>query len=163
MIIEFDIPSPVNAKQLTIFVRALCAYDYLWLQSNPRTPDLYESGVRYSRQPGGVERFLPIPRILDAGEADCDQLAPWRAAELRLRYGIRAQPEVRKMAANLFHVFVRHPNGRVEDPSARLGMSIPRRLVLAGEKLLPKQQRKKPKNVPIRRVAVAGSWSAWAR
>jgi hypothetical protein len=142
MLIEFDIPSPVDVKVLNIFVRALCAYDVLWLQRHPETPDLYTSGVRYRTQPLGIERFKPIPLILAQRNADCDQLAPWRAAELRVRHGIKAMPEVKQMGKALFHVFVRLPNGQAEDVSAHLGMAVPERLAAAGRKL------PKPKKAP---------------
>lgn len=161
MIIEIDIPSPVTAKELNIFVRALCAYNVSWLRQHPDTPDLYASGVRYSRQ-SGIERFLSIPRVLAQGDGDCDQLAPWRAAELRVRRGIKALPEVKRMEANLFHVFVRLPGGRVEDPSAHLGMSIPRRLVEAGRRVLAKQGTRRNGLFAHPRIA-APAWSAWAQ
>lgn len=136
MIIEYNIPSPVDVQTLNIFVRALCAYDVLWLRRHPRTPNLYDSGVRYEMQPAGCEHFAPIPVVLAAGSGDCDQLAPWRAAELRVRHGIKAMPEVRQMGPALFHVFVRYPDRRVEDVSARLGMKIPKKLVEQGKQIL---------------------------
>jgi hypothetical protein len=136
VLIEFDIESPVNTKVLNIFVRTLCAYDVYWLRLHPRTPDIYKSGVRYRSQSPGVERFLPIPAVLAAGGGDCDQLAPWRAAELRVRHGIKAMPEVVKISDRLFHVFVRYPNGKAEDISAHLGMRIPQRMAAAGRRKL---------------------------
>lgn len=142
MLIEFDIPSPIDTRALNIFVRTLCAYDVLWLQRHPNTPPLLKSGVRYMQQPPGVERFKPIPLVLAAGEGDCDQLAPWRAAELRVRHGIRAMPEVKQMGPNLWHVFVRMPNGRAEDVSAHLGMRVPPRLAAIGRMILA--NRRKP-------------------
>lgn len=123
-------------RVLNIFVRALCAYNVLWLKQHPNTPDVYASGVRYKTQPGGCERFLPIPYVLAAGSGDCDQLAPWRAAELRVRHGIKAMPEVVKMHDALYHVFVRHPDGKAEDVSAHLGMSVPPRMAAAGRRLI---------------------------
>lgn len=160
MLIEFELPSPVDVKVLNIFVRALCAYDVLWLQRHPETPNVYESGVRYSTQPLGVERFKPIPLILAQGTADCDQLAPWRAAELRVRHGVRALPEVKQMGRALFHVFVRLPNGKAEDISAHLGMKVPERLAAAGRMLLGKQR---TPHAPVRpAVAAARSWSRFA-
>lgn len=159
MLIEFDIPSPVDERVLNIFVRALCAYDVLWLQRHPETPDLYKSGVKYERQPMGAERFLPIPMVIAAGGGDCDQLAPWRAAELRVRHGIKAMPEVRKMESHLFHVFVRMPNGKAEDISARLGMSIPSHLVAKGQEILRRQRG----SATHARSSAAVPWSPWAR
>lgn len=139
MLIEFDIPSPIDVRALNIFVRALCAYNVLWLQRHPSTPELLKSGVRYMAQPPGVERFKPIPLVLAQGAGDCDQLAPWRAAELRVRQGVKAMPEVRQMGPALYHVFVRLPNGRAEDVSAHLGMRVPPRLAAIGRRLLAQQ------------------------
>jgi hypothetical protein len=154
VIIEYNIPSPVDVKALNIFVRALCAYDVLWLRRNPSTPNIYESGVRYRTQPVGVEQFKPIPMVIAAGEADCDQLAPWRAAELRERHGIKALPEVRQMGKALFHVYVRLPDGKVEDVSARLGMAIPKKIVAKGREILAQKGRR---NRVSERVHTAGS------
>lgn len=139
MIIEYNIPSPVDVKALNIFVRALCAYDVLWLKRHPETPDLYKSGVRYKSQPAGCEHFAPIPLVLAAGSGDCDQLAPWRCAELRVRHGVKAMPEVKQMGPALFHVFCRLPGGKVEDVSARLGMDVPPKLAQVGRAILRKK------------------------
>ena len=160
MLIEFEIPSPVDAKALNIFVRALCAYDVLWLERHPEAPDLYNSGVRYRTQPLGVERFKPVPLILAQGNADCDQLAPWRAAELRVRHGIKAMPEVKKMGQALYHVFVRLPDGSAEDVSAHLGMKVPERLAAAGRKLPPprKLPRYYAKPTPAARPSFPVTW-----
>ena len=161
MLIEFDIPSPVDVRVLNIFVRALCAYDVLWLQRHPETPDLYASGVRYREQPLGVERFKPIPLILAQGNADCDQLAPWRAAELRVRHGVKAMPEVKQMGRALYHVFVRLPNGQAEDVSAHLGMKVPVRLAAAGRKLPPAQRLPRYVNRPTSTARAAAAFESW--
>lgn len=139
MLIEFNVPSPVDVQALNIFCRCLCAYNVKWLREHPETPPLYQSGVRYVEQPIGVEQFKPIPLVLAAGQGDCNQLAPWRAAEIRVRNGIKALPEVKQMGPKLFHVFVRLPNGEVEDTSARLGMAVPERLAAIGRELLRKK------------------------
>lgn len=138
MRIEFDVEKP-DKPQLTVLVRALTALDMLYLLAHPKAPLLSKSGVRYESQPGGGERFLTIPAVLAAGSGDCDQLAPWRAAELRVRYGIRAMPEVKRMGKNLWHVFVRYPDGRVEDVSAALGMPVPPRLAALGRAIIRRQ------------------------
>lgn len=138
MKIEFEL-ARVDVPQVTVLVRALTALNMLYLRAHPNAPLMHKSGVVYRTQPGGCERFKTIPSILAAGNADCDQLAPWRAAELRVRYGIKAMPEVRRMAKNLWHVYVRYPDGRVEDVSARLGMPVPARLVMAGREILRRQ------------------------
>lgn len=153
MLIEFSLPT-VDVQHLNVLVRALCALDVIYLRAHPRTPLLKASGVRYQTQPKGCERFRTVPAVLAAGQGDCDQLAPWRAAELRVRYGIRAMPEVKKMGANLWHVYVRMPDGRVEDISAHLGMPVPATLARMGREII----RRKRHHEPTRsRLAVARS------
>lgn len=88
-------------------------------------PPIYESGVVYEREtrsapPVGVERFQTARDCYLLGHADCDGLAPWRAAEA-IRDGERARAEVIESPSG-YHVRVRHEDGSVEDPSALLGM-----------------------------------------
>jgi hypothetical protein len=99
-----------------------------WLRTHPDTPNLYLSGVRYRRETtthGGhnEERFLTIPWVLHLGWGDCDDLAPWRAAELResLVDPYAAARSVR-MDPFTWHIIVLRGNGQVEDPSRLLGM-----------------------------------------
>jgi hypothetical protein len=172
--IEFWLPRPIHARDLNIFVRALTAYNVRWLRAHPETPSLRASGVRYVRQNVGWERFLPIPYILAAGGGDCDQLCCWRAAEIRVRQGIAAVPEVIQINERLFHVFVRFPNGRAEDISAHLGMRVPQRMAAAGRAKLAKwwkQRKRSQRNAGVSNHAVAavsrrfvqeaGWWSDW--
>lgn len=139
MLIEFHLPT-VDVRHLNVLVRALCALDVIYLRAHPQTPLLKDSGVRYKTQPKGCERFLTVPAVLAAGSGDCDQLSPWRAAELRVKHNIRAMPEVRKMGKNLWHVYVRMPDGSVEDISAHLGMPVPATLAALGRDILRKRQ-----------------------
>lgn len=57
---------------------------------------------------------------------NCEDLACWRAAELRVRHNIMAEPTfIWKLRANggyLYHILVKYPDGRIEDPSRTLGM-----------------------------------------
>ncbi len=57
---------------------------------------------------------------------NCEDLACWRAAELRVRHGIKAQPtftwKQRPNGGYLYHIQVQLPDGRKEDPSRVLGM-----------------------------------------
>ena len=46
-------------------------------------PPLYRSGLHYEREPPGQEVWPDIPRIIEAGWGDCEDLACWRAAEWR--------------------------------------------------------------------------------
>jgi len=74
---------------------------------------------------GGGEIFREIPRIIENGGGDCDNVASWRAAELR-ELGINACPFItwrtRSDGGMTYHVIVRWPDGSSEDPSLLLGM-----------------------------------------
>jgi hypothetical protein len=110
-------------------LRALFAIDLEWLAANPRTPWLYQSGVRYERE--RYERWRSIPVCLAELAGDCEDLACWRAAEIVLREGdSQARPIWTKRYSPkrngwLYHIVVRRGDGRLEDPSRLLGMGEP--------------------------------------
>lgn len=107
-----------------------------WLRAYPQTPDLYSAGVIYKPESqkkdakGNIteygETWQTIPWVLYRGYGDCEDLGAWRAAELRQKYGIRALPyiKVKQMPGGFWraHVVVQWPGGKIEDPSAKLGM-----------------------------------------
>lgn len=105
-------------------LESLVMADQLFLFRH-HVPPLYQSGVRYREEPeDGVEEFASIPVVLARGWGDCDDLAPWRVAELR-NAGERAKIRIqwrRTRRGKLFHIVVRRADGSIEDPSARLGM-----------------------------------------
>jgi hypothetical protein len=74
---------------------------------------------------GGGEHFREIPRIIEHGGGDCDNVASWRAAELR-ELGVNAKPYItwrqRPDGGMTYHVICRLPDGSSEDPSLLLGM-----------------------------------------
>jgi hypothetical protein len=76
------------------FARSVMRVNQIWLRANPKCPRLYDLAdnprfrVKYAREPWagtGVEDFAPIETCLKRGWGDCDDLAPWRAAEIRER------------------------------------------------------------------------------
>lgn len=90
-------------------------------------PPLYKSGVRYQNEPvdGSCEEFATIEPVYTRGWGDCDDLAPWRCAELRNngeKAKIRIQWKRQKSGRKLFHIVVRRGDGSIEDPSRILGM-----------------------------------------
>lgn len=117
--------APITPRNLDILLECLTLLDLHWLHSNPDTPLLYESGVFYQREPDGQENWLTVPYVIEQGFGDCEDLACWRAAELRLQ-GIVARPFASKVVNSdgtvQFHARVRLGNNAVEDPSRRLGM-----------------------------------------
>lgn len=90
------------------------------LLRNDDLPALYESGVRYRREPQGRERWQLAPHTYHFGYGDCEDLSTWRAAELRVA-GYAARPVVYRSGPRTLHVVVVTPWG-VEDPSRVLGM-----------------------------------------
>lgn len=71
--------------------------------------------------PGACERFLsPMQVLSEGGDCDCDDVAPWRAAELQLR-GIAAIAIPVKDPIG-WHCVVELADGTTEDPSRRVGM-----------------------------------------
>lgn len=92
-----------------------------------QVPPLYSSGVRWQNEPTdwGYEDFAIIPAVMQRGWGDCDDLAPWRCAELREqgeRAKIRIQWKTMNDGGKLYHIVVRRENGQIEDPSRILGM-----------------------------------------
>jgi hypothetical protein len=85
-----------------------------------RLPAIYESGVRYIRRDAG-ERWQTPTETMRRGGGDCEDLATWRAAELRL-HGEPARVIVYRSAPGVLHAVVRRGDGSIEDPSRRLGM-----------------------------------------
>lgn len=87
-------------------------------------PPLYASGVRYALERRG-EVWLDCVRVLELRHGDCEDLAAWRCAELRLAGDpgavtmFSARP---RGSGRLIHIVVLHGNGELEDPSRALGM-----------------------------------------
>ncbi len=113
-------------EALRIALEALYQRDVDYLRRHPLTPGVYDSGIYYQEEPPGSEDWADVPTILKLGWGDCEDLACWRAAELFVRHGIAAKPEVTcQISADgtrLYHITVALPDGRSEDPSRNLGM-----------------------------------------
>lgn len=116
-----------NQVAINALLRALVICDEVWLRQHPECPLLYESGVRYVEEPPLEEWFADIPTVLTRGFGDCDDLAAWRCAELRVRFHTPAEVytlrQVSPEGATLYHVQVTSPLTGAEDPSSMLGMN----------------------------------------
>lgn len=116
---------PGRGRSLQALVEVVEGLNVDFLRANPRTPWLYRSGVRYAPElPEERETFATIPAVLERRTGDCDDLAPWRSAELRVRCGVPAKAVVLQIRPGLWHVVVRVGNV-FEDPSRALGMRGP--------------------------------------
>lgn len=101
------------------------------LRESPELPKLYASGVRWKREPTPppplhrVEQFDDPLLCIARGWGDCDDLAPWRSAELAIECGQewRYVPFAIPTPAGAHIVVYDRNTGRIfEDPSALLGM-----------------------------------------
>lgn len=112
-------------------LEALTIANIAYLLSQPHTPDLYASGVRYLEEEPGVDEWQDIPDTLARRTGDCEDLSCWRVAELRVRYnepdathGISVDdiPDKSGRIVTTYHITVIRQDGTKEDPSRRLGM-----------------------------------------
>jgi len=111
-----------------LLLSVLANADLLYLRTHYPIPSIYSGVVRYEREPLGQEKWKGISACIRDGFADCEDLACWRTAELAHK-GIRARPafwrrvhRTTRGKINVYHVVVLYPDGRIEDPSRRLGM-----------------------------------------
>jgi hypothetical protein len=126
VIADFDGERNPRASKayLRILCDALVSLNLIYLQDHPATPSLYETGIRYVRDPVPVEDWQTIPELLYRGCGDCKSLACYRVAEL-LRQGVKAIVQFRWRGNGnraTFHIQVQLPDGTIEDPSKILGM-----------------------------------------
>jgi len=122
----------------------LLVADIEFLRAHPNTPRIYNANVVYQREPlpdeikamypqctspciapVHPEEWKTIPFCMEDGQADCEDLASWCCAERIVFDGIAAKTEFSwRQVGNMFiyHIYVRLPDGSIEDPSKRLGM-----------------------------------------
>lgn len=82
--------------------------------------------VRWRPEPPGQEHFDHAAKVMSRGWGDCDDLAPWHAASLRVTGkdpGARAV--VKRSGQKRWHAIVKRSDGRIEDPSLAAGMPGP--------------------------------------
>lgn len=83
-------------------------------------PELYESGIVYRREPKGREWWeaaVDILGLVADRSGDCEDLAAYRAAELRVFDGEDAIVRVVRTSRGTFHAVVERGDGEIEDPS----------------------------------------------
>lgn len=129
---SFDTLSPdAKVKFLYHLLDSLILADTLYLQATPSCPLLYDAGLRYQAEEIGHDDWRDIPAVLEYRGGDCEDLACYRVAELRVRFGEPARPRItsRVIASpkygsfTLYHITVFRGDGAtIEDPSKNLGM-----------------------------------------
>lgn len=126
---------------------ALAKIDYDYLAAFPSTPMLYGSGLKYHDDSHEEcwqnvckiqeDDWADIYSCLKNGYLDCEDAVAWRCAEL-WRRGIKALPFPvleSEIKGQLWHMLVIWPDGRIEDPSAILGMRTNKNYDLDNSKL----------------------------
>ena len=97
-------------------------------QSGVPIPELYESGVVYRREPVGREWWETAQDavgIASKRSGDCEDLACYRAAELRYFQGEPAIVRIMRTQRGSFHAVVQRADGSLEDPS-RIAIELER-------------------------------------
>ena len=93
--------------------------------SAPTFSDAIRQGVRWQPEPPGQESFDHAMKVAARGWGDCDDLAPHRAASLRVSgQDPNAKAVVYKSGPGRWHAIVQRGDGRLEDPSRTAGMSV---------------------------------------
>lgn len=113
-----------TAKMLLGLLTKLVEANLVYLRRFPKTPHPYAANIRYIREKPGEETWQGIGQILAKGGGDCEDLASYLAAYEQF-HGVNATPLVlykQLPQGHLFHIVVKYPDGRKEDPSKKLGM-----------------------------------------
>ena len=113
---------------LTLGLDTMTAWNVRQMQHRA-FPDLYSSGVRYEREilcnhggkVGICEEWWTTSVLYARRSGDCEDLSCTLAAQLILRGETKARARARRSSIG-WHIQVRHPDGTIEDPSAKLGM-----------------------------------------
>lgn len=114
------VAAPPNRAALEALAEGLTGMNFQFIlaarRRGVRVPTIYASGVRYRREAPRQERWQTVAELLRTLEGDCEDLAAWRAAELRAD-GELARVAVVRTPRGSFHAVVRHQDGTIEDPS----------------------------------------------
>lgn len=79
--------------------------------------------VRWQPEPPGQEHFDHAAKVLSRGHGDCDDLAPWHAASLRVTgEDPDARAIVKRSGPQRWHAVVERGDGSIDDPSREAGM-----------------------------------------
>lgn len=89
----------------------------------PDADEAIKRGVVWRPEPPGDEHFDPATTVVARGHGDCDDLAPYKAASLRVRgedpYAVARVVETHP---GNYHAVVQRSDGTIDDPSADAGM-----------------------------------------
>lgn len=126
MRIRLAIPTgAISAPVLNAALEAstLANQHLLTMGEAPPIEDAIRAGVRWKPEPfSDGEHFDLAPVAAARGWGDCDDLAPWLAADLRLRGDRGAKAFAKQTGPQRWHALVRTGDGEILDPSKWAGM-----------------------------------------
>lgn len=89
----------------------------------PHADEAIAAGVKWQPEPPGDEHFDHAAKVIKRGFGDCDDLAPYKAASLRITgEDPDAQAIVLRSGPKRWHAVVARSDGSIDDPSADAGM-----------------------------------------
>jgi hypothetical protein len=101
-------------------------------EAGPAT-EAIRRGLKWKPEPFTDGEHFDLAPVAEArGWADCDDLAPWLAAEMRATGDDGARARVYRSGAKKFHVVVEDGSGQIHDPSKWAGMKDHRRSAVSG-------------------------------
>jgi transglutaminase-like putative cysteine protease len=115
--------------QLRVLLGALFDANVHQIRARGGVPPIKQTGIRYQREPRGQERWQTVTELLRSKIGDCEDLAAYEAARLRVA-GVNARPEILPQGRQpdgrmLYHAVVVLPGGRIYDVCPALGMKRP--------------------------------------
>lgn len=111
---------PPSPEVLEAFLEGMTALNTAIIRAE-NLPSVYDV-ARYKREPRGREEWLHAAKVAARGTGDCEDLAAYRAAELRVREGEPARVAVVRTGARTLHAVVERADGSIEDVARALGM-----------------------------------------
>lgn len=127
MRLKIAIPEPhVSADVLDAGLEAVTRLNEQMITSGevPTFDRALRYGIQWRPEPPGEEHFDSADKVIKRKAGDCDDLAPYAAASLRVTGedpGARAV--VRPSGPKRWHAIVERSNGSIDDPSLRAGMA----------------------------------------
>lgn len=112
---------PISAEYISAALEALTGINAVMIAERG-LPDVYDAKVTYRRERPGRERWQNAAETLALGYGDCEDLACWRAAWLRVNEAEPARAVAIPGGPHTIHIVVVRGDGSIEDPSADLGM-----------------------------------------
>lgn len=89
----------------------------------PTFQEALKRGVQWKPEPPGQEHFDHAGIVAHRGHGDCDDLAPWEAASLRITgTDPGAKAVVVRSGPQMWHAIVERSDGSIADPSKAAGM-----------------------------------------